>query len=941
MAEFGGRELTAEAILKLVDKTGEGLRSAEKNLAGTQQRMIAMSKRMAVIGASLTAGVTLPILAWAKHMTMAQIEEERQLIRVRIHLQAVGKQTGFTTAQLEKMARRLADNKNSVDDFGDVMSQNIDVLAKFGTLHGKTFERAAQLVEDVNAVTREGLEATAQKIGKVLADPVASMKVLKDMGVTLSAEQKKQIRDLEKNGQRATVVAYVLRRLEKAWHDQSRGLAKSTAGQIMLIGKNMEEFGKDVNKTTLEWVDPAIRRVRKWSESLKEMTPEQKKLTAQVLAVAAAAGPALLGLSLVTAAVTKIGTAVGVIWRRFPQLLLIGSAVKSVADHWDEVSASMGKAGDQFDKGNIGKGIDELGRSANTVFQGMLLQIPGVGKEFAQLSVDVNQAFKDMGVSFENWGAATEREIRGIMNAVAAASRAVREADNWIRGRGYRGKGVSTDRINIRKAEQDFMKPLPLPGMDQTMPKEPPAYFKGALDELAAAAKRASDNLKLIPDFKPQPGLSANVPPPPRPGGLGSLIKRALGGAASGWTVTGERGPELKYEGPGWIHSADKLQAIMAMLARTQAQAIRPNTQLVSLQREQTEKVARPLERVSMGLERLTILLERFLAGGVSRGTGTGGGAGAGPVYGGPGGYRGPASTWGAQQAAVRQARQGTLGWGGEVGAPRSGGAGSALTYPGIDRRAAPTGHHPAMAGPGTTGPVPETGPSAKAGTYRQPYKLGAADIDRRVINTIAGEAIVRNRASVDAVVNNMLNRVGTKGAWGPDKNLLQVARAPGQYAGYRPASDKEAAFIRSRIEAVSSGTEPDPTSGANTYRAAGYGSVGTSKWFRKYGQYGKVVGGNRYAYDPAGGRGPYSPYDEATVARNLANARASAAASDSAAAERRGIGKGSLDVNLRINGPARVEKVRTTPPENLEISTGIDNTGARFHRPGGQIGPV
>jgi hypothetical protein len=157
-------------------------------------------------------------------------------------------------------------------------------------------------------------------------------------------------------------------------------------------------------------------------------------------------------------------------------------------------------------------------------------------------------------------------------------------------------------------------------------------------------------------------------------------------------------------------------------------------------------------------------------------------------------------------------------------------------------------------AGAGTVG-------TGAPGKYRPAYSLGNADLSDSVINTIAGEAIAGNQTSTDAVINNMLNRVGTKG-YGPSGNLEQVARAPGQYAGYRDASPQEAAFIRARIQAIASGGVPDSTSGSNEYRASTYNGPWT--WSHSGAP---VIGGNRFAYNAKVAPGPYAPYSSTASA--------------------------------------------------------------------------
>lgn len=154
------------------------------------------------------------------------------------------------------------------------------------------------------------------------------------------------------------------------------------------------------------------------------------------------------------------------------------------------------------------------------------------------------------------------------------------------------------------------------------------------------------------------------------------------------------------------------------------------------------------------------------------------------------------------------------------------------------------------LGGAGTPAPAPTT-----PGTYRPQYNLTKNDLSEAVVRKVAGEAMANDANSIDAVVNNMMNRVGTS-TYGPSGNLQEVAYAPGQYTGYRVPSAKEAELIRSRIRAIAAGAVPDNTNGSNEYRASSY----YGPWYRAHAD-APVVGGNRFAYNPGGGRGPYGAY--------------------------------------------------------------------------------
>lgn len=142
-------------------------------------------------------------------------------------------------------------------------------------------------------------------------------------------------------------------------------------------------------------------------------------------------------------------------------------------------------------------------------------------------------------------------------------------------------------------------------------------------------------------------------------------------------------------------------------------------------------------------------------------------------------------------------------------------------------------------------------------GKYRKQYTPTEHDLSDAVVNTINGEA--KGKDGTDAVINNMMNRVGAQKGWG---SLRDVARAPGQYAGYSPANPKQAEMIRDRIKAIASGDVPDNTGGSNSFRAENYfrSTQGRGKGFwAGRSEIGPNVGGNRFAVDPQIGKGPYA----------------------------------------------------------------------------------
>ena len=128
--------------------------------------------------------------------------------------------------------------------------------------------------------------------------------------------------------------------------------------------------------------------------------------------------------------------------------------------------------------------------------------------------------------------------------------------------------------------------------------------------------------------------------------------------------------------------------------------------------------------------------------GGTGPGTGAGGGGGTGRSGGGGGTRRSGFAASGATGSAGHGAtRRSSFGHGGVA----SGQAGDGSTG---------GGGSPSESGAQQTG---------EPGQYRPVYNLGSADLSDAVVNTVAGEAQLGDPKSVDAVINDLLNRVGRK----------------------------------------------------------------------------------------------------------------------------------------------------------------------------------
>jgi hypothetical protein len=242
---------------------------------------------------------------------------------------------------------------------------------------------------------------------------------------------------------------------------------------------------------------------------------------------------------------------------------------------------------------------------------------------------------------------------------------------------------------------------------------------------------------------------------------------------------------------------------------------------------------------------------------------------------------------------------------------------------------------HGAMA-PDASGAAPVPG---GAGTYRPIYKLGSADLSDAVVRTVAGEARMSSPRGIDAVINNMFNRLGSKG-YGPSGNLLQVASAPGQYEGFnrgRP-NRQQSDYIKDRIRAIAAGEVEDITKGANEYRASYYvyGEGRNRTWARTMGiPHGTNIGGNIFARNPQTGNTPFAPYEHPNVmAANASKVMRDHLDNIEQARQQKVALEGRAAVDVRLSHDGSISGVSAQSEGHVLANVGVDKTGSRVFRP-------
>lgn len=364
------------------NKTAAGFRSLKNELSGVKGALAGVQdyakrtgRAMRNIGAGMTAGVTGPALLLGKQSLSLYDQQVKAEAAVRQAILSTGGAAGKTLQELKGLAGGL----QGLTTFGDedILRNVTAPLLTFSNVQGEVFDRAQANVLDMATMLKTDLKSAAMLAGKALNDPVKGLSALSRMGITFEESQRKVIKSLVATGDMAGAQALVLTQLETKFAGQASAAAGAPLGKWdqlrNAIGDVKEELGGQIDT----FIGPLTEKIKVGVGWFQQLSPEVKKSIVVFGGLAAAAGPVLAILGLVTMGVTGLTGAVALLGGAFtfmtgPVGLVIGGIgllAGAVAALWPEKEKTAvatdiltGALGDEIRQSQLLSGI--LGTSS-------------------------------------------------------------------------------------------------------------------------------------------------------------------------------------------------------------------------------------------------------------------------------------------------------------------------------------------------------------------------------------------------------------------------------------------------------------------------------------------------------------------------------------------------------------------------------------------------
>lgn len=457
-----------ELIVKIgADASGltKELKKSEGNLQSFSKRMEAIGTKMKNIGSTMTAAVTLPVLAMGAASFKLASDYQESLNKVDVAFQGNAEEV-------------KAWSKTTLKSFGIAKGTALDMAAKYGDMAtgmGLNTKEAAKM--STGLVGLAGDLASFKNISIDIADTALTSiftgetESLKQLGIVMTQDNlkqfalsqgiKKNIKDMTQAEQVQLRYAYVMAMSKNSVGDFAR-TSGGAANQMRIFGESLKELGATMGETLLPVITPIIHGINEMIKRFGAMSPATQKMVLAIAGIVAAVGPVLIAIGAMASglgAVIKIagaaGKGIGLLSKGFALLTgPVGIAIAIIAGlitiaylvykNWDKISKQVAETWQWIKEkaASVWGGIKDFFAKWGLDILGVLLGPVGmlavqIYKHWDEIKAKTGQKWTDIKTWLVNFVAgfkpAVGDRIAGVKQVVSDAWNAVKKVtvDIW------------------------------------------------------------------------------------------------------------------------------------------------------------------------------------------------------------------------------------------------------------------------------------------------------------------------------------------------------------------------------------------------------------------------------------------------------------------------------------------------------------------------------
>lgn len=396
---------SASILVKILgDEAGfkKSLGEAGTGVDSFAKKMDAHGQRMQNVGAKMTAGVTLPIVALGALSVKNFMEAERSQAQLEASLKSTGATAWTSASKIDALAGSMQ-KKYAVD--GDLVKSGASLLLTFTSVKNAAgagndiFDRTTKTALDMSRKLGIDLPAANMLLGKSLNDPVRGMGALRKAGVQLTEQQQEQVKAFVASGDVMSAQKVILGELEHQFAGSAEAYAKTTEGKLeaakLALEDVTEEIGAKIVPVLTSMGDGLVTALDKW-DGLSDGTQNFILVTA---GVAAAIGP----VTTIVGTLMRAGTVLGDMRGKLTQVTESADGSTTSLTRTGKAAVALGAVGAALAVYQMGKALNDATKDA-------------VGLETAVNRLKVADGPKDVASALRDASTASEGFLDKLSN---------------------------------------------------------------------------------------------------------------------------------------------------------------------------------------------------------------------------------------------------------------------------------------------------------------------------------------------------------------------------------------------------------------------------------------------------------------------------------------------------------------------------------------------
>lgn len=222
-----------ELKVKVIDETSGALSRIHGALDALSQKFLG-------VGINAVASFAVIVKGFEK-IYEESTQAELAAVRFNAAFDALGKGIRLPREELEKFAIAAQQSTRFSDEN---VKEAQAVLLRFGDVTGVVFQRAQKLTLDLAEAMGGDAASAAQFLGRALENPIQAGRLLRQVGVFLTASQKEQVQAFLESGHQMEAQKIILDELSKRYDGLAQKIGDTTAGKVTELRHAFEDLFK-------------------------------------------------------------------------------------------------------------------------------------------------------------------------------------------------------------------------------------------------------------------------------------------------------------------------------------------------------------------------------------------------------------------------------------------------------------------------------------------------------------------------------------------------------------------------------------------------------------------------------------------------------------------------------------------------------------------------